>query len=148
MNTIRLTIGDITMRDPKVIQAEIAKLESELEDVKFHEAKTRSAVHILKNLGWTWTRQTGWKKPEVNEMNHKVFDKDTMTNIKAGDWVKVGIGLVIGYGYVRSMSDNYARVSYITGVTPRGAIVADKTNMIHTGFLTVVSYEEIVKSNQ
>lgn len=142
------------MRDPKVIQAEIAKLEAELEDVKFHEAKTRSAVHILKNLGWTWTRQTGWKKPktvwleetEVNKLSHKVFDKDTMTHIKAGDWVKVDMGVVGGYGYVRSVSDKYAQVSYITGVTPRGAIVADKTNMIHTGFLTVVSYEEIVKS--
>lgn len=77
------------MRDPKVIQAEIAKLEAELEDVKYHEAKTRSAVHILKNLGWTWTRQTGWKKPEVNKLSHKVFDKDTMTHIKAGDWVKI-----------------------------------------------------------
>lgn len=130
------------MRDPKVIQAEIAKLEAELEDVKFHEAKTRSAVHILNNLGWTWTRQTGWKKPEVNKLSYKVFDKDTMTHIKAGDWVKV----VGGYGYVRSISDRYAQVSYITGVTPRGAIVADKTNTIHIGFLTVVSYEEIVKS--
>ena len=129
------------MRDTKVIQAEIAKLEDELEDVKFHEAKTRSAVHILKNLGWTWTRQTGWKKPEVNKLSHKVFDKDTMTHIKAGDWVKVGIGVVIGYGYVRSVSDKYAQVSYING-----GIVADKTIMIHTGFLTVVSFEEIVKS--
>lgn len=142
------------MRDPKVIQAEIAKLEAELEDVKFHEAKTSSAVHILKNLGWTWTRQTGWKKPktvwleetEVNKLSHKVFDKDTMTHIKAGDWVKVDMGVVGGYGYVRSVGGKYAQVSYITGVTPRGAIVADKTSMIHTGFLTVVSYEEIVKS--
>ena len=146
MNTIRLTIGDITMRDPKVIQAEIAKLEAELEDVKYHEAKTRSAVHILKNLGWTWTRQTGWKKPEVNKLSHKVFDKDTMTHIKAGDWVKGDMGVVGGYGYVRSVSDRYAQVSYITNVTPRGAIVADKIHTIHTGFLTVVSYEEIVKS--
>ncbi len=92
------------MRDPKVIQAEIAKLEAELEDVKYHEAKTRSAVHILKNLGWTWTRQTGWKKPktvwleetEVNKLSHNVFYKDTMTRIKAGDWVKVDMGVVGG----------------------------------------------------
>lgn len=132
------------MRDPKVIQAEIAKLEAELEDVKYHEAKTRSAVHILKNLGWTWTRQTGWKKPEVNKLSHKVFDKDTMTHIKAGDWVKVDTG-VGGYGYVRSVSGKYAQVSYINGVNPQGAIVAYKTDMIHTGFLTVVSYAEIVK---
>ncbi|WGL32420.1 hypothetical protein [Escherichia phage PGX1] len=135
------------MRDPKVIQAEIAKLEAELEDVKYHEAKTRSAVHILKNLGWTWTRQTGWKKQEVNKLSHKVFDKDTMTHIKAGDWVKVDMGVtLVVYGYVRSVSGKYAQVSYITSVTPRGAIVADKTNTIHTGFLAVVSYEEILKS--
>lgn len=134
------------MRDPKVIQAEIAKLEAELEDVKFHEAKTRSAVHILKNLGWTWTRQTGWKKPEVNKLSYKVFDKDTMTHIKAGDWVKVDMGVVSWYGYVRSVSDRYAQVSYITGVTPRDAIVTDSTCPLHTKFLTVVSYEEIVKS--
>lgn len=134
------------MRDPKVIQAEIAKLEAELEDVKCHEAKTRSAVHILKNLGWTWTRQTGWKKPEVTKLNHKVFDKDTMTHIKAGDWVKVDMGAVSWYGYVRSVSDRYAQVSYITGVAQRGAIVTDSAHPFHTNFLTVVSYEEIVKS--
>lgn len=146
MNTIRLTIGDITMRDPKVIQAEIAKLEAELEDVKYHEAKTRSAVHILKNLGWTWTRQTGWKKPEVTKLSHKVFDKDTMTHIKAGDWVNVDTGAIARYGYVRRLIGNIAHVSYITGVTPRGAIVEDSAHPFHTNFLTVVSYEEIVKS--
>lgn len=133
------------MRDPKVIQAEIAKLEAELEDVKYYEAKTRSAVHILKNLGWTWTRQTGWKKPEVSKLSHKVFDKDTMTHIKAGDWVKVDKRVGDGYGYVRSVSGKFAQVSYINGVNPQGAIVAYKTVMIHTGFLTVVSYAEIVK---
>lgn len=146
MNTIRLTIGDITMRDPKVIRAEIAKLEAELEDVKYHEAKTRSAVHILKNLGWTWTRQAGWKKPEVYKLSHKVFDKNTMTHIKAGDWVKVDKGAGGGYAYVRSVSNSYAQVSYITNVTTRGAIVADRLHTIHTGYLTVVSYEEIAKS--
>lgn len=66
------------MRDPKVIQAEIAKLEAELEDVKYHEIKTRSAVHILKSLGWTWTRQTGWKKPK---MDFETSGKDSMTRI-------------------------------------------------------------------
>ena len=134
------------MRDPKVIQAEIAKLEAELEDVKYHEAKTRSAVHILKNLGWTWTRQTGWKKPEVSKLSHKEFDKDTMTHIKAGDWVKIDMGVVGGYGYVRSVSDRYAQVSYITNVTPIGAGVAKKIHTIHISFLTVASHEEIVKS--
>ena len=158
------------MRDPKVIQAEIAKLEAELEDVKFHEAKTSSAVHILKNLGWTWTRQTGWKKQEVNNLSHKVFDNDTMTHIKAGDWVKINMEVVdncirsvsgkfvkvsddwvkvdteVVGGYVRSVNGKYAQVSYIAGVTPRGAIVSNKTYMVPTDLLTVVSYEDIIKS--
>lgn len=134
------------MRDPKVIQAEIAKLEAELEDVKYHEAKTRSAVRILKNLGWTWTRQTGWKKPEVYKLSHKVFDKDTMTHIKAGDWVKIDKGVGGGYAYVRSAGNRYAQVSYIINATPRGAIVADRLHTTPTSLLTVVSYEEIVKS--
>lgn len=143
MNTIRLTKGDITMRDPKVIEAEIAKLQSELEDVRYHEAMTRSAVHILRNLGWTWTRKTGWKKP-INKVDIKHFDKKSMTHIKAGDWVRVRA--VNGYGYVRAISRLYAQVSYVGAVTHRGAIVSDKVNTVHTDLLTVVSHDEIVKS--
>lgn len=134
------------MRDPKVIQAEIAKLEAELEDVKFHEAKTRSAVHILKNLGWTWTRQTGWKKPEVNKISHKVFDKDTMTHIKAGDWVKVDTGATGGYGYVRNVIGHLARVSFIERIE-LGCVVAQASSRMYTAnSLRVVSYDEMVRA--
>ena len=134
------------MRGPKVIQAEIAKLEAELEDVKYHEAKTRSAVHILKNLGWTWTRQTGWKKPEVTKLSHKVLDKDTMTHIKAGDWVKVDTGTTGGYGYVRDVSGNIVRVSFVERVTFAGAMVQESSRMYTTNYLKVVSHTEIVRA--
>lgn len=134
------------MRDPKVIQAEIAKLEAELEDVKYHEAKTRSAVHILKNLGWTWTRQTGWKKPEVNKLSHKVFDKDTMTHIKAGDWVNYDTCIIGGYAFVRSVHGNYANISMVRQVTPVGASVEERERMVHCSQLKVVSHEEIMKN--
>ena len=134
------------MRDPKVIQAEIAKLEAELEDVKYHEAKTRSAVHILKNLGWTWTRQTGWKKPESYKLSHKVFDKDTMTHIKAGDWVKVDTGAVGGYGYVRSVRGNLAQVSFIERIVFDCVIAQESSRMYPADCLRVVSYDELVRT--
>ncbi|QXV76824.1 hypothetical protein bas68_0029 [Escherichia phage CarlSpitteler] len=44
------------MRNRNVIEAEIAKLEAELADVKEYECARDSAVHILKNLGWTRVR--------------------------------------------------------------------------------------------
>ena len=134
------------MRDPKVIQAEIAKLEAELEDVKCHEAKTRSAVHILKNLGWTWTRQTGWKKPEATKLSHKVFDKDTMTHIKAGDWVKVDTGATGDYGYVRNVSGHIARVSFIERIALGCVVAQESSRMYTTNYLRVVSYDEIVSA--
>lgn len=133
------------MRDPKVIQAEIAKLEAELEDVKYHEAKTRSAVHILKNLGWTWTRQTGWKKPEVNKLSHKVFDTDTMTHIKAGDWVKIDTGELGGYGYVRSVRGHLAQVSFIERIVLDCVIAKASSKTYPSSCLRVVSYDEIVR---
>ncbi|QHI00760.1 hypothetical protein [Escherichia phage vB_EcoP_PHB19] len=134
------------MRDPKIIQAEIAKLEAELEDVKCHEAKTRSAVHILKNLGWTWTRQTGWKKPESYKLSHKVFDKDTMTHIKAGDWVKVDTGVVGGYGYVRSVRGHLAQVSFIERIVFDCVIAQESSKMYQADQLRVVPYNEIVRA--
>lgn len=133
------------MRDPKVIQAEISKLEAELEDVMAHEAMTRSAVHILKNLGWTWTRGRGWKKPDPV---HKVFDKDTMTHIKAGDWVKHDSGLTGGYAYVRKAHGPSAQISYVTGVTPMGAMVTERITLVSTKDLKVVSHDEICKARR
>lgn len=131
------------MRNRNVIEAEISKLQAELADVKEYECARDSAVHILKNLGWTRSRGQ-WVKPA--KANTKLFDKDTMTHIKAGDWVNVDTGAIARYGYVRRLIGKIAHVSYITGVTTRGAIVEDSAHPFHTNFLTVVSYEEIVKS--
>ena len=131
------------MRNRNVIEAEISKLQAELADVKEYECARDSAVHILKNLGWTRSRGQ-WVKPA--KANTKLFDKDTMTHIKAGDWVNVDTGAIARYGYVRRLIGKIAQVSYITGVTTRGAIVEDSAHPFHTNFLTVVSYEEIVKS--
>lgn len=131
------------MRDPKVIQAEIAKLQGELEDSLAHENMQRSAVHILKNIGWTWSKKTGWKKPTIGQ-SFKKFDKDSMTHIKAGDWVKIDTGRVGGYGYVRSVSGTTARVSTIDRVFLGGAVVKESTSLFNTKDLKVVSHMDIV----
>lgn len=128
------------MRDPKVIQAEIAKLEAELEDVKYHEAKTRSAVHILKNLGWTWTRQTGWKKPEVNKLSHKLFDKDTMTHIKAGDFC--ASTETSSLWYVRAVAGNICWCSRVSSVAPNGTLVASNNVGIKAENLKVINVKD------
>lgn len=47
------------MRNIKTIEADISKLQAELADVKDHEDMRDSAVHILKNLGWTRLRVSG-----------------------------------------------------------------------------------------
>lgn len=77
------------MRSIKVIEADIAKLNAELADVKDHEQMRDSAVHILKNLGWT--RQKGlWVKPNPKMVG---IDFDSLIGIdksfKYGDIVSV-----------------------------------------------------------
>lgn len=47
------------MRDIKVIEAEISKLQAELEDAKAERTMRISAVYILKNLGWTFDYKHG-----------------------------------------------------------------------------------------
>lgn len=131
------------MRDIKVIEAEISKLQAELEDVKDYESKRNAAVHILTNLGWTHTRGRGWEKPKVN---FKVFDEDSMTHIKAGDWVKFDTGTTGGYAYIRSVSGKFAKYSMVTGVTARGAIVSDRIDTMNVFFMKVVSHHDIMKA--
>lgn len=75
------------MRNRNVIEVEIAKLEAELADVKEYECARDSAVHILKNLGWT--RKYGkWVKPvaKCGSVGMQTFDADKMTHIKVGDF--------------------------------------------------------------
>lgn len=124
------------MRNRNVIEAEIAKLEAELEDVKYHEAKTRSAVHILKNLGWTWTRQTGWKKTEVNKLSHKMFDADKMTHIKAGDFCSSTE--TSSLWYVRKVVDNICWCSRVNRIAPFGTSVSNNNVGIPAKNLKVI----------
>lgn len=125
------------MRDPKVIQAEIAKLEAELEDVKCHEDKTRSAVHILKNLGWTWTRKGGWKKPK---MDFETFDKDTMTHIKAGDFC--ASTKTSSLWFVRTVAGNICWCSRVSSITPNAASVTSNNVGIKAENLKVINVKD------
>lgn len=103
------------MRNIKTIEADISKLQAELADVKDHESMRGSAVHILKNLGWTRSKGQ-WVKPQSKLME---FDKDTMTHIKEGDFVtmKAGIGDI---WYVRTMKGTTCMLSRVTRITPYG----------------------------
>lgn len=51
------------MRKPEEIRADIEKLTKELAEVKTYEAKREAAIHILENLGWTYSGHKGWQKP-------------------------------------------------------------------------------------
>lgn len=132
--------GGITMRKPEEIRADIEKLTKELEVVKIHEAKQSAAVHILYNLGWKHDPRKGWQKPEPKR-DWKEFDKDTMTHVKAGDYVK--LGGAFGYGYVRSVSGRSAKVSRVIGVTHRGARVLEHAVTVSVLTLKVVSCAEV-----
>lgn len=127
------------MRDVKVIEAEIAKLKAELEDVKSYEHKRTSAVHILKNLGWTFSKKNGWRKPITIEPTP--FDADTMTHVKAGDWVYVTTPIYTGYAYVRKVHGKVITISRVIDVNFACANVSDKT-------ITILSHEcKIVPSS-
>lgn len=129
------------MRDIKVIEADIAKLQAELADAKDHQSMRDAAVHILKNLGWTYNR--GWKKPTAKA---NIFDPKSMTHIKAGDWVKYDAGFMGGYGYVRRVRGTYADISMVRRVTPLGASVDDRSIMVQCSQLKVISHAEIMNN--
>lgn len=130
------------MRKPEEIRADIEKLTKELEAVKIHEAKQSAAVHILYNLGWKHDPSKGWQKPEPKRA-WKEFDKDTMTHVKAGDYVRIGDSCI--YGYVRRANGVNAFVSRVIGASHRGANVAEGASMVNVSILKVVSYEEVQK---
>lgn len=80
------------MRNVKTIESEIARLQAELADVKDHDAMRDSAVHILKNLGWTrragkWQQPIAARRPSMRT-SYAEFDRDTMSPFKEGDFVK------------------------------------------------------------
>lgn len=131
------------MRDIKVIEAEISKLQAELEDAKSHELMRTSAVHILKNLGWTYTKGTGWNKP-LSTVKPTIFDADSMTHVKAGDWVYVNSNTYRGYAYVRSVRDGFITASKVVGTNYRGATVSDKTFIVFHKYCKVTSHMDIM----
>ena len=122
------------MRNRNVIEAEIAKLEAELADVKEYECARDSAIHILKNLGWT--RKYGkWVKP-VNRPDLKVFDKDTMTRIKAGDFCLSTE--TSSLWYVRKVVANICFCSRVNRIAPFGTSVTNNNVGIPAKNLKVI----------
>ena len=135
------------MRKPEEIRADIDKLVKELEDVKNYENKRSAAVHILTNLGWTHSPLKGWQKPEPKR-DWKEFDKDSMTHVKAGDWVLIDalvptLGGQIKCGcFVRSVTGNRVVASPIIGKSYRGAHVCDMRIVLVTGSCKVTTMKD------
>lgn len=126
------------MRNRNVIEAEISKLQAELADVKEYECARDSAVHILKNLGWT--RKYGkWVKP-VNRPDLKVFDKDTMTHIKAGDFC--ASTETSSLWYVRTVAGNICWCSRVSRIAPNGTLVTSNNVGIKAENLKVINVKD------
>lgn len=134
------------MRDIKTIEADISKLQAELEDAKAYDSMRTSAVHILKNLGWTWTRKHGWKRPAT--IKGSVFNASTMTHIKAGDYVHVKTSLSTGprqgYAYVWSVKGAYVKISFVNAVYEGQANVEFKQCTVMAKECRVVSKKEVL----
>ena len=120
------------MRDIKLIQADISKLQAELEDAKVHVAKRDAAVHILENLGWTHSGHKGWQKPKDGP---KV--SDYKAPLKAGELATWEDGHIGGTVYIRSVGDEYAQVSHVRGISRLGADVLNGSFAVKKSKLTV-----------
>lgn len=125
------------MRNIKTIEADIAKLQAELADVKDHESMRDSAVHILKNLGWTRVRGK-WVKPA--QVNTKLFDKDTMTHIKAGDFCSSTE--TSSLWYVRKVAGNICWCSRVSRIAPNGTLVTNNQVGIKAENLKVINAKD------
>ena len=132
----------MSTRNVKQIEADIAKLKAELADVKDSEAMRDSAVHILKNLGWT--REKGqWNRPSKPNMNFIDFD-DKPKALKVGDFVKVCVAGKIEYLLVREVEvNNIVVVSYIIKKHHYGVVCAPAAYRRPSIGLTKVTHEEI-----
>lgn len=132
------------MRTVNQIQSDISKLHAELADVKVHEAKRNSAVHILENLGWTHTPQFGWKKPK-DLPKARAYDPEFDHPIKAGDHVLHTSG---DYYYVASVSGHKITGRKVTKVVNHGHIggtIVDsmRSYQLHSQYCKVVAPNEI-----
>lgn len=130
----------MSTRNVKQIEADIAKLKAELADVKDSEAMRTSAVHILKNLGWT--REKGqWVCPSKPNMNFIDFD-DKPKAIRVGDFVRHD-GYQSLYLLVRSVQGNSVVVSRILKKQHFGVVCEPTSYSRPLMGLTKVSYNEI-----
>lgn len=121
------------MRDIKLIQADISKLQAELEDAKVHVAKRDAAVHILENLGWTHSAKFGWKKPAT------VKARKYKAPVVAGAFATYDNKVLSGNVYVRSVnaSSGTAQVSWVRGVTTDGTMIENASFAVRIDELTV-----------
>lgn len=109
------------MRNRNVIEAEISKLQAELADVKEYECARDSAVHILKNLGWTRSRGQ-WVKPKATggSVGCQTFDSNKMTHIKPGDFCTSMSNADIWY--VRKVEGIYVWCSRVNRIEAMGTV--------------------------
>lgn len=125
------------MRNRNVIEAEISKLQAELADVKEYECARDSAVHILKNLGWT--RKYGkWVKPVVKcgSVGKQTFDEDKMTLIKAGDFCTSTSNADIWY--VRKVEGTDIWCSRVTRIDAMGTVAGIQYHKMNHKNLRVI----------
>lgn len=120
------------MRKPEEIRKEIEVLNKELAEAKTYEAKRDAAVHILENLGWTYSGHKGWQKPKDGP---KV--SDYKAPLKAGDLATWDEGAIGGTVYIRSVGDKYAQVSHVRGITHSGYDVVNGSFAVEKSKLTV-----------
>ena len=133
------------MRNIKNIEADIAKLQAELADVKEEEAMRNHAVHILKNLGWTRLKGK-WCPPLPSRRAPKVFDPTTMTHIKEGDFVQSA--LTSDILYVRKVnSPDRIECSRVLKIQPHGTAVANGVLPRKSGNLRVVDPKDYMGYN-
>uniref|UniRef100_A0AAU8EFR0 Uncharacterized protein n=1 Tax=Klebsiella phage vB_Kpn16-P3 TaxID=3230847 RepID=A0AAU8EFR0_9VIRU len=131
------------MRDIKLIQADIAKLQAELEDAKVYCAKRDAAVHILENLGWTHSARYGWKKPipkpEVKASEYKA-------KVVSGELATYDDKVLGGDVYVRAVnySSGNAQVSWARNIGTADAMIEETSFAVRIGELTVKPREYFI----
>ncbi|QQG33595.1 hypothetical protein [Pectobacterium phage PcCB251] len=128
------------MRNCNVIEAEISKLQTELADVKEYECARDSAVHILKNLGWTRSRGQ-WVKPKATSgsVGMQTFDADKMTHLKAGDFCTSTSNADIWY--VRKVEGTDIWCSRVTRIDAMGTVAEIQYHKMNHKNLHVVDPE-------
>lgn len=118
------------MRKPEEIRADIEKLTKELVEAKTYEAQRDSAVHILENLGWTYSGHKGWQKPAPKWSDYKA-------PLKAGELATWEDGHIGGTVYIRSVGNKFSQVSHVRGVSRLGVDVITGSFAIENSKLTI-----------